>query len=547
MRRAVDRIAEAHVFILTGGWGISIRPRAMQMESTEREIEPQSSAWLSSRMLRWPQRRVVAVLTLLALSIDLYLVLTNFCIDADGTAYVAMARYFADGKAAQALAVRFSPLYPWLISIFAPLRFDPEVVGRFISAAFGVMSIPLIYWLMREVFKRREIATAAAALAAIQPCMSSFAASVRTEAGYAFLMPASVYLLVSGVRRGSATRIMLAGVTGGLAYLYRSEGIGLLLVCVGMLMLGAVIRHTFPLTIALKWVVMFAAPFLIVAAPYLIYLHAVSGHWTVTPESYVVLVDMGKEAASNPHVKALIKTGRISPIDLLKMSPRAYLGKVGYELMMSPYYLAEAMHPALACLLVLGLWSRGRKLFDSWDESLLAMVALFFFFALCLFNTGPRFMFHIMPFLFGWTALGLETASIMLWRRRPFGYALPANTLFVVVALILTPATLWPLGYDTRGLMYAGRVIARRSATPGATVACDSRVAYYAKDRFIALPRAPKPDLCEWLRPYRPEVSYLVAKSSDEARWGPRPACLSLIRRYPRTGARYYDLFKLVD
>jgi hypothetical protein len=106
---------------------------------------------------------------------------------------------------------------------------------------------------------------------------------------------------------------------------------------------------------------------------------------------------------------------------------------------------------------------------------------------------------------------------------------------------------LWPIGYDMRGVRYAGEEIARRSAgKPAAVVARDGRFAYYAGASFILMPVEEVPDLCAWLQS-RSDAGYLAIGNRDERHFGitASSSCVSLIRRYPRYGAGYYDLFEV--
>jgi hypothetical protein len=110
----------------------------------------------------------------------------------------------------------------------------------------------------------------------------------------------------------------------------------------------------------------------------------------------------------------------------------------------------------------------------------------------------------------------------------------------------LLPRTLWPLGYELRGLRYAGQDIARRGASMPGIVARDGRVAFYANGRFIELPMRPRPDLCRWLET-EPEARYLMVSTREERSLGDfrAPRCLSLIKRYPRSRDSYYELFEI--
>jgi Dolichyl-phosphate-mannose-protein mannosyltransferase len=131
--------------------------------------------WLS----RYSERRVVGALVAVAALIRLYLVLTSYCISADGVAYIAMAREFHAGRAQSALAWVFSPLYPWLIAITYRAIPNWELAGELLSTALGTAGVVLLYYLMREVYGRRGVAAGAAALAAIHPALAGFSASAR--------------------------------------------------------------------------------------------------------------------------------------------------------------------------------------------------------------------------------------------------------------------------------------------------------------------------------------------------------------------------------
>jgi dolichyl-phosphate-mannose-protein mannosyltransferase len=492
------------------------------------------------------ERRFIAVITLVALAIRLYLSFTSFCIAADGVGYLGMARAFAAGHPAQALGSLFSPLYPFLISLGSRIIPSQELAGELISTAFGTLSIPLLYLLIREAHGDRELAAGSASLAAIHPELANYSASVRTEAGFICLTIAALYLFASGVRLRRAIRIMCAGAIGGLAYLYRAEGIGLIPVCIATLFVGAFTWRQWNFRAALCWTILFAIPFATVASPYLIYLRLAMGHWTVSRELSFTAAQSAMELAHNktPWL-ALQRSGNTSLLAPLLTDPRAYLQKLGYDLMMSPYYFVQAISPPVAALLVIGLAVRGRRLFLSFGESLLALEVGFHFFGFTMYNTGPRFMVHLIPYTFGWTILGLQAVARAVGRIGLGGRKIPAPTTAVALAIVLLPRTLWPIGYDLRGFRYAAAEIERRGARPRAVASGDSRFAFYAGTDFVGLPERPQPDVCGWILTTR--ADYLMLSERDERRWGdPVGArCLLLVRRYPRIGVRHFDLFQV--
>ncbi|MFZ0889022.1 MAG: glycosyltransferase family 39 protein [Candidatus Binataceae bacterium] len=497
-------------------------------------------------MKNWSETKLVAVITLVAMAIRVYLSLTSFCIAADGVGYLEMAQAFTAGHPAQALSSLFSPLYPFLISLGYRILPNWELTGELISTVFGTLSIPLLYLLIREVHGRRELAAGAAALAAIHPELANYSASVRTEAGFICLAIASLYLFVSGVGRPRPLRIAGAGAVGGVAYLCRAEGIGLIPVCIAILFIGTFTWRRWNLAAAVRWAIFFAVPFAIVASPYLIYLRHAMGHWTVSRElNFAAAQSVMERARNKTPWLSLQRSANTSILAPLLTDPRAYFSKLGYDLLMSPYYFMQAILPPVAGLLVIGLWVRGRGLFLSFGESVLALEVGFHFFGFAFYNTGPRFMVHLIPYTFGWTMIGLEAATRAVERLRLGRRRIPAPTLAVLLALVLLPRTLWPIGYDLRGFRYAAAEIARRGVKPG-TIACgDPRFAFYADADRVELPEHPRPDVCGWVLSTR--ADYMMLSEHDESRWGDLSAarCLEFIRRYPRTGARYFDLFQI--
>ena len=175
----------------------------------------------------------------------------------------------------------------------------------------------------------------------------------------------------------------------------------------------------------------------------------------------------------------------------------------------------------LTILLAIGLWRRRREISANFAEAMLALVTAFYIVGFSFSYTGARFMLHLIPFTFGWVMAGLAAVSEGFGRITTRGWLarIPRSAPAIAIALVLLPQTLWPVGYDMRGVRYAGEEIARRSAgKPGAVAARDGRFAYYAGADFILLPTA-VPDICAWLRA-QSAPEYLVLDNHDERRAG---------------------------
>jgi len=506
--------------------------------------------WLS----QYSEPRVVGTLAAVAAAIRLFLVVTSYCISADGVAYIAMAREFYAGRPREALAWVFSPLYPFLVSIIYRAIGNWELAGELLSVALGTAGVVWLYYLMREAYGRRGVAAGAAALAAIHPMLAAYSASARTEAGYIALLTATLLLVVRGVKRQRLADVAAAAIVCGLAYLYRTEAIGVPALLAAMLAGGSFVWRRWTLRWGLAAAGVLIAIFLLVAAPYLLWLRAFTGHWTVGRQLVTITMEAtGMTVGKLERFREMGYQPTTSWLTAIELDPRTYVRKVERDFFGSCYSLVQALGPLLCAGLIIGLWADSRSIAARWGETMLAALFAMYFVGFVLTGTGTRLMLHVVPFTFGWVVIGLdETAGWLDARlsrtRSPLGRMLSGPAVVFVVLIALLPRTLFPLGYDQRGMRYAGQEIARRRDAAAAVAGTDPRVAFYAGAGFVPLPAAPAPrdDLCGWLAAH-PSASYLMMDDRGEREWGGAGGgpCLNLIKRYPRNGTAHYDLFSV--
>jgi 4-amino-4-deoxy-L-arabinose transferase-like glycosyltransferase len=491
--------------------------------------------------------RAIGAISLVGFAVRLYLSLTSYCISGDGAAYLRMASEFNASEWRKPLAAVFSPLYPMLIAGLHRLIPHWELAGDLVSTLLGSGSILSIYLLIREAFGRRDLAFGAAALTAIHPALAAYSASVRTEAGYIFLTTSAAWLMLKAQRENRVAIAALAGGVAGLAYLYRTEAIGLILLAVAFPPAAALIWRDQAFSTSIRLSATLAIAALIFVAPYAVFLRSVTGHWTVGREfTAAMMFGMGSVEHDTADWRKLGFSFNASPLAAVLGNPRLYFAKVRADLVASFYNFAQAEGPVILILLGVGVWVRGRQIFASAAEAFLALVVVFYFGGFALSYTGARFMIHLIPYTFGWVMIGLEALSEALRRLlAQSGWMVPASAPAAIVALILLPQTLWPIGYDMRGVRYAGELIAQHNNSASAVIARDGRVAWYASARFIALPTGPVPSLCQWLAA-QDNAGYVLIGRDDERRFAATPAsspCLEFFQRYPRYGAGYYDLY----
>ena len=306
-----------------------------------------SPRWLPRALNDCPQGTALALTILIALAIRLYLSLTSFCIAGDGVAYLAMAREFAAGAPAKALASVFSPLYPWIVAVAHRLIPDWELAGVLVSTILGSAAVATVYLMTREAFERDDLAIGAAVLVAIHPDLAAYSASVRTEAGFVFLLTAAVWRLIAGLKRQRIATVAMAGIIGGIAYLYRTEAIGLLLFAVGFMPAAALWWRRWSFRWAVVAATAFAAGFLVVASPYLIYLRETTGHWSVGREfTAAMMYGMGEVAPNTLQWQRLGYSNSVSPFAPIVANPGLYLEKVAGDFFASLVRLYPSARPA---------------------------------------------------------------------------------------------------------------------------------------------------------------------------------------------------------
>ncbi|MBV8357890.1 MAG: glycosyltransferase family 39 protein [Deltaproteobacteria bacterium] len=496
----------------------------------------------------WMLRRETAALSVVAgfaLIIRIYLCLTSYCISGDGVAYLVMARHFAEGQWRAALDAVYSPLYPLLISLTHRLIADWEMAGDLLSAILGTAAVATTYLMTREAFGRRDLGLGAAVLMALHPEIAAYSASVRTEAGYIFLTTGACWLLLKSLNNRRVAVAASGGMVAGLAYLYRTEAIGFLPLGILLFLAAGWLWKQDSRTWVFTAACVFAIAFMMVAAPYIAYLRISTGHWSIGREfTAAMMYGMGDVASNGGEWQRLGWSATTSPLTIIFDDPRLYAEKVGQYFVVSIYNFAQALEPLLMVLLAIGIWARGRALFTAPRETFLAAIVLFYFCGFALSYTGTRFMLHLIPFVFGWVAAGIIVLSkqVAQWHR-PGSSRIVHAVVPVAIALILLPQTLWPIGYDMRGVRYAGEDIAKMTKGPVTVAARDGRVAYYAGARLIQLPPSPPDNVCGWLRSH--DGDFLMIGNHDEHAFNVTPTlhCLKLLKRYPRYRSGYYDLY----
>jgi len=457
----------------------------------------------------------------------------------DGPIFIRLAQQMADGDWRAALTYEFHPLYPFAVRVAQLLFGDWERAAVAVSVLAGGIAVLGLFVLLRDAFDRR-VAAIGGLLLAVHP-VAIEQADVQSDSLYLAFFVWSAAFLWRALSRERAVPALVAGLLAGLAYLVRPEGLGALLVGLGVLAFELARRHM-RVSVAARMAGALCLGAALTMSPYVAFLSAQSGELTITEKKSLAGV-LGISA-----LRAWATTGTVEykppkPIDPLLAArpdltppPRGVrpfrekpvpTGLARYQAAARNLASAtfKALRPEAALLLVLGLISaRGRP--GLRGLYFLTWTGLYLFVLLGLAaNSAYVSRRHVFPpasLLLGYAALGVVLLSDRLARlpglvRRIGASAAAAIPLVLVVALGLGKA----LGPD-RGNALAERraaewVSAQGGLAPGEGVAAvKQRVAYYARSPFVDLRRAPHPAL---LLPYlrRERARYVIVDERERA------------------------------
>jgi len=144
----------------------------------------------------------------------------------DGPIFLALADALRAGRFADVLAHPQHPLYPALIAALELLSLPAEFAAVGVSIAGGLLAIAAIFWMAWARFGR-EVAWISAWVVALHPSAVDFSSDVMSDGLYAGLHLAGFALLVDLLERPGLCRAMAFGLSVGLAYWTRPEGLAL--------------------------------------------------------------------------------------------------------------------------------------------------------------------------------------------------------------------------------------------------------------------------------------------------------------------------------
>jgi 4-amino-4-deoxy-L-arabinose transferase-like glycosyltransferase len=439
------------------------------------------------------------------------------------------------------------PLYPIISGIFFLLVRDFEQASNLAYALFGGLLLLPVFVIAQRVYGSQTAWLVAVLLAIFPPLsISVLYWGGMTEPLFLFLLYGGLAALLVGFEDNRAGMFTAGGVLLGLAYLTRPEAI----VYFGVILLfGSVwLRNRLALSGFLSRYAFasFILSFVLVAAPYIWYLHSHTGQWTVSGKANGTVQSFddilaGDWAAFDRANWGLDSSGKEvnwdSPDrfkgsllqDVLLADPARFLHRV----MLNCYQLKEQLFVkhvfwyGLLPLVVLAFfkepWDRKRLMHEAFLITIIIVLLLVFL----PFGIMVRYFAPAFPVLLMWTARGalgvgawvLDTLELL--RGMPVsGKSMKAVLgwmpgAMVVVFLLMTVPVVAQGHLDglSLGEKKAGLWLREHSAADAGIISSDIAVGLYANRRYVPSPNTDWPRFLQYARSH--SADYLVTSSRE--------------------------------
>jgi len=311
--------------------------------------------------------------------------------------------------------VHFHPLVPVVAGLCYLLTGSFEIVSTLVHSVFGGLLVFPVFVIAQRIYGAKT-ACLSAVLIAIFPALtvSVLYWSTLTESLYLFLVYSGLALLLVGLEEDRLGMFCTAGTLLGLAYLARPEAVVFLVtfVIVAAVWLLKVMKRGIRRTS--HALLSFVLPFIVLATPYVWYLHVHTGQWMISGKVGVVW----QQATGAMHDWDLVPGGEVawlSPDRFKVNTQQSYALRVvdtflrilrsGYELkeqFFKPANFWWGLTPMIVVALFTQPWNRQRLHYEAFLITIILTLLVTFlpFFYL------DRLFAPALPVLLIWTARG---------------------------------------------------------------------------------------------------------------------------------------------
>ncbi len=484
----------------------------------------------------------------------------------------------------EAPELHFPPLYPLVAGASYLLTRDLEWAGNLPYAVFGGLLLIPVFALARRIYGTRT-AWAACIFVALFPALnvSVLYWGSMTEPLFLFLLFSGAAALLAGLETGRLPVLAAAGGLLGLAYLTRPEAVGYFAVsCFAVLLWPA---NGSSIATRLRKAAIFSGVFLLLAAPYVLYLKQHTGQWMLsgkgslswelggergqTGKGYDWLILRLDSAQQEVYWHSQERFRQSSGLrEALLADPLGVLKRVGRNASDLPAALFDWHAFWFGLLILLGLGLFG----DRWDRARLRRELLLFAWLLPLagllfFRLVLRFYAPAFPLLLLWSAHGAVVLGIRLQQTAENCWPAPPARLRLHRLLRTAPAGLVILFFllisaslaaDHQNSLFFGykkaaHWLARNSPPSARVMARETAVGLYASRQHVPFPNAEWELLRDYARRHR--TDYLVATERELTDLRPQlrrlmhrdmlPSELRLVHQFQESGQQVF-IFRFV-
>ena len=231
---------------------------------------------------RWVSLTFLGILLLIAFFIRLtFLKYYRAPLNGDAAVYAKIAWGIKNGHGLHWWSVVWSPFYPFMVFLFSFVVGTLETATQAVSLFLGSLMVVPFFFLAKKIFNYHS-AYLGSLLVVFFPALVVISVVPLSEATYAFFLLINLlcgWLLISKRSKISA---LLFGFFGGVCYLTRPE----FLVAFASLLLVFIIieikRKVYPKWHSFVLVLISLIGFLILALPYVNFMHSQTGHWILS-------------------------------------------------------------------------------------------------------------------------------------------------------------------------------------------------------------------------------------------------------------------------
>jgi len=472
-------------------------------------------------------------------------------IDLEGAEYARIAQNLVWGNgyagiAEQGTQLFFPPLFPFAIAGVSLLTGDAEIAGRFISVVMGTLIVLPIYSMASKMYDRRT-ATIAAALVGFHPYLIYMSTTVYCEMTYLALLLTAMCLAFATVEKPTWQYFSFAGAVYGLAYLVRPDAAACMLMSATVISFTTLLKKGRGALSTCARVGLMIGAFIVIAAPYVIWLSASIGHLRIEGKSPLNIaterrVQLGENLfdASFGVDSLGNERGIWNQPNLVTIQNRS-LGfkEVGEYILLKTKSVAKNASDAIAnsfpfgspplfAFAVIGLFMRPWSLsLATYQLQIFGVITLMVLTTYFTYSTDVRFYVLLIPFYCIWGSVGLQrivswgsgTVSAMgLPRRYRFGVNLVVWTAGLSVLLVTSVGfakTRLANARADRPIKIAGEWLQVTTAGPVRILDTATNISFHAKATHFWMPYCDEATAIRYLESKRVNV-VVIRKSYAE-------------------------------